>query len=239
MFFSGLVQKKGVSLAETLAALTIGSMVLVAVFGLCHRARRSASVVIDRIEDRNLPSEVLQRIAEDMDRVIEFSSDTKILMENKHVKGLASARLEIVRTIYNDANETEIFERTVWQSYPSVGGDRLTLYRSHSGLAMEDKLLDEHKEKWRRELFVPICDNISFFQIQAIRDDFIYDRWTNESILPYGIEVTVSFAEPYKKVDGTFDVAEDQKYVRTIAVDRTRKIKFRLAPSKTEEAADE
>jgi hypothetical protein len=38
--------------------------------------------------------------------------------------------------------------------------------------------------------------------------------------------VTISFAEPYKRADGTFDVLDEEKIIRTIAIDRTRKIRF-------------
>jgi hypothetical protein len=44
--------------------------------------------------------------------------------------------------------------------------------------------------------------------------------------MPTGIEVTLSFAEPFKKADGTLDVPDEEKLIRTIAVDRTRKIRF-------------
>jgi hypothetical protein len=55
------------------------------------------------------------------------------------------------------------------------------------------------------------------------------NEWGGDS-LPAGIVVTISFAEPYKTLDGTLDVPDAEKIVRTIAIDRTRKIGFELAP---------
>lgn len=46
--------------------------------------------------------------------------------------------------------------------------------------------------------------------------------------MPPGIEVAISFAEPFKALDNTWDVYEEQKFTRTIAVDRTRKLKFKI-----------
>ena len=46
--------------------------------------------------------------------------------------------------------------------------------------------------------------------------------------MPRGITVTISFAEPFKLLDGTYDVSEEDKITRTIAIDRTREIKFKF-----------
>ena len=60
------------------------------------------------------------------------------------------------------------------------------------------------------------------------------DKWVSDS-LPLGIVVTISFAEPFKTLDGTLDVPEDEKITRHIAIDRTREIKFALAKKEDEE----
>ena len=66
---SGLTSvRPGFSLAEVLAALTIGAMVVVAVLAIYHRAEQSANAVLSRIDESQLPREVLQYIAEDLDR---------------------------------------------------------------------------------------------------------------------------------------------------------------------------
>jgi len=219
----------GFSLAEVLTALTIGAMILVCVLGIYGRAERSAAAVTRKLNSSRLPSEVLQRIAEDLDGIISTGSGTKIAIENKFESGFPTARLTITSIFYDRKNAEQIFEKIVWQSnYDFESGiDGLVLYRSHSGITLEDKLLDKKKDDWERELFVPICTGITFFRIRVPRGETPLDRWTSSS-LPPGIEVTISSAEPFKKANGTLDVPDEEKITRTIAIDRTRKVRFAI-----------
>lgn len=227
---------QGFSLAEVLAALTIGSMILVAVLSIYSRAENAATGVTRRLESTNLPAEVLQCIAEDLDRVAGASSDAKITIENKIVNGLQTARLRISNTFYNKQNKKQTFEEIIWQgNYDYEADNGLILYRSHSGVTAEDKLLDDQKENWEKELFVPICAGVTFFKIEARKDEALADKWTGTE-LPYGIVVTVSFAEPFKQLDGTLDVPEAEKISRTIAVSKSRKIKFKIIKEAEEES---
>ncbi len=230
--------RPGFSLAEVITALTIGAMVLVAVLGIYGRAERSAAAVTRKLDSSRLPSEVLQRIAEDLDGIISTGPDTKITIYNKFDHGFPTARLTITKTFYNSRNQEQIFEKIIWQSYYDFesGIDGLVLYRSHSGIALEDKLLDKDKGDWERELFVPICGGVTFFKVRVPRGETFLDRWTSSS-LPGGIEVTISSAEPFKTVSGTLDVPDEEKITRTIAIDRTRKIRF--AVEKKEYGLDE
>jgi hypothetical protein len=154
-------------------------------------------------------------------------SGTKVTIENKFKNGFRTARLTITRTITDSRNNEQTLKKIIWQSNYDYESDigRLALYRSHSGIELEDKLLDKNKEDWERELFVPICTGITFFEIRVPRGETFLDRWTADT-LPPGVEVAISFAEPFKKVDGTLDVPEEEKITRTIAIDRTRKIRF-------------
>ncbi|MHC4571351.1 MAG: PulJ/GspJ family protein [Planctomycetota bacterium] len=227
----------GFSLAEVLAALTIGAMVLVATLSIYNRAERSAAAITRKLDSYRLPCEVLQRISEDLDEVFAAGSDTKITIENKLDHLYPTSRLTILKTIYDSKNNKQTFERIVWQSSYDYDNDTdsLVLYRGHSGIGVEDKLLDENKESWERELFVPVCTGVTFFKIQVpIGEDF-QDKWTS-SALPHGIVATISFAEPFKTLTGTLDVPDTEKITRTIAVDRTRKIKFTFAKKEDEES---
>ena len=228
--------KKAFSLAEVLTALTIGSMVLVAVLSIYSRVENAAAGVTRRLDSTRLPAEILQCIAEDLDRVVGTSSDAKITIESKIVNGLQTARLRISNTFYNKQNKKQTFEEIIWQgNYDYEADNGLILYRSHSGVTAEDKLLDDQKENWEKELFVPICAGVTFFKIEARRDETLLDKWTSTE-LPYGIVVTVSFAEPFKKLDGTLDVPEAEKISRTIAVSKSRKIKFKIVKEAEEES---
>ncbi len=214
-------------MAEVITALTVTAMILVAVLAIYSRAESSASAITRKMDKARLPLEVLQRIAEDIDHIISPGADTKITIENKIQEGYPAAKMIILKTIYDKDNQLQTFEKIVWQSsydYESNAAG-LVLYRSHSGLAPEDKLLDEQKELWERQLFVPIAAGITFFRILVPVGDDLQDRWTNDP-LPQAIAVTISFAEPSKTSSGIFDVPETEKIRRTIAVDRIRKIKF-------------
>jgi hypothetical protein len=227
----------GFSLAEVLAALTIGAMVTVAVLGIYRRAENSAASVTRKLNSSRLPGEILQRIAEDLDNIISSSSDAKITIDNKF-ENIAStmlipaARLTITQLILDSSGKEQIFEEIIWQSsydfQSAING--LTLYRSSSGLNLEDKVLEKNKDDLKRELFVPICSGITYFKIKALAGKNPVEKWSGSP--PPGIEVTISFAEPYKKVDGTFDVPDEEKITRTIAIDRTRKIRFDISAGK-------
>lgn len=232
--FGSCQKRTAFSLAEVLATLTIGAMVLIAVIGIYGRVERSAAAVTRRLDDSRLPREVLQRIAEDLDRII--SSDdasTKITIDNKFEEGLPTAKMTIRKTVHDSEDEELVFEEITWQTKYDYDTDanNLVLYRSHSGIALEDKLLEDYprKEKWERELFVPVCTGVSFFRIQVPKGENLQDEWTSNS-LPRGIVATISFAEPYKTLDGTMDVPNTEKITRSITIDRTRKIKFVFSP---------
>ena len=221
-----LQRQLGFSLAEVLAALMIAAMVLVAVLGIYSRAETSAAAITRKLDESRLPSEVLQRIAEDLDRMVTPGSDTRITVENKIVKGYPTARLTILNTIYDSKDKKQAFEEIIWQSSFDNDANGLVLYRSHTGIALEDKLLDEQRKSWEKAFsFVPICTGVTFFRVQVpVNEDFLY-KWTSDS-LPRGIVVTISFAEPFKTLTGTWDVPDVGKIMRTVAIDRTRKIRF-------------
>ncbi|MHC4159162.1 MAG: PilW family protein [Planctomycetota bacterium] len=222
------------TLVEVLAALVIGTMVLVAVMGVYSRAERSAAAITRSIEGSQLPFEILQAIAEDIDRAVTSGADARVTIDNKFINSIPTSRLTIQTTFNDRRNEEQTFEKIVWQTSYDRNTDGLILYRSHSGVALEDKLLDEQKEDWERELFVPICKGLTFFRILIPAGEDFQDSWKG-SALPKGITVSLSFAEPFKTRNGTFDVPESEKIIRTIAVNRTRKIKFNIIKSQPEE----
>ncbi|MBW8001071.1 MAG: hypothetical protein FVQ80_03510 [Planctomycetes bacterium] len=229
-------KNSGFSLAEVVASLTIGSMILVAGISLYQRVGKSVSAVTYQLEKSRLGSEVLQRIAEDLDRIIAIGSDVKITIESKTEQhGYSTGKLVISKSYFNEKNKRQNFEEIVWVgSYDfDSAKEGLILYRGHSGLAFEDKLLDKTKEDWQRELYVPICNGVTYFRIQVPggEEEEVVDKWAGNK-LPRAVIVTISFAEPVKSVSGDWEVAEEDKMVRTIAIDRTRKIKFILPTMK-------
>jgi hypothetical protein len=234
--------RHGFSLAEALASVVIGAMVMVAMLQVYGQADKSAASIRRRIDSSRLPSEILQRIAEDLDGIIASDPGTRITVENKFVKGYPASRLTIEKTIKDSRNRAQVFEKIVWQSaydyFSDVNG--LTLFRSHSGMSLEDKLLDEKRANIEKEYpLVPICSGVTYFKIQVPRGEELLERWAGTR-LPPGVVVTISFAYPFETVEGTLDVLEEEKTTRAIAIDRTRKMKFEIVRTEPdEETGDE
>lgn len=232
--------RPGFSLAEMLAAMTIGSMVLVAVLSIYDRTENAASAIRRRLDNSQVPSEVLQRIAEDLDRILAPDSDTKITVKNKIEDGYSTAQLRIVKTIYDKQDKPQTFEEIIWQAGYDFDSDAngLVLFRGHSGMAVEDKLLEEQREDWERNYpLVPICEGVTYFKIQVLRGENLVDVWA-ASTMPPAIVVTISFAEPFEGENGAWDVFEEEKITRTIATDRTRKIRLVIEKRPEEELAE-
>jgi len=228
-----LLRNRGLTLAEAWVALVIGTIVLMSIVMVFGRIQSASSSVMRKLSESQLSSEVLQRVAEDLDNVLAAGNDTTIIIHKpKYDNGYKAAKMEIVKTYFDKDNKLQNYRKIVWQSRTDSYADGLVLYRSHSGEVMEDKLLDQQKEKFEREKFAPICDQISYLTFQAIANNVLLDEW-NQNNLPNGIVVTISFAEPFKNTDNTLDVLDEEKITRTIAIDRTRKLKFSFPPVST------
>ncbi len=232
------IERPGFSLAEVLTAMVIASLVMVTVLGIYSRAESSAATIKRKFDNSRLPTEVLQRIAEDLDQIMSTDAYTKITINNKFEKGFPTAQLVITKTVVGK-KKPMTFENIVWQTNYDYDSDSLVLYRqrtSEIGL-LEDKLLDEERENWEQALFVPICEGITFFEIKAVKNGELLDRIIGR--MPLGIQVTISFAEPFKTLTNTFDVYDEDKFTRAIAVDRTRKIRFKIAPKEEMKPGDD
>ena len=217
----------GFSLAEMLATLAIGAIILVAVLGVYNRALSASAAITEKIDRSKLPSEVIQRIAEDLDNIMTSGLDTTINIQNKTELGYQSAKMVIEKSFYDNKNEKQTFEKIVWQTSYDYESNTpgLILYRSYSGMALEDKLLDKQKEDWEREFFIPLTNGVTLFNIQAVKNDKPQDNWQSNS-LPNAVIVTISFAEPFEMLNGNLVVPDTEKTKRTIAIDRTRRIAF-------------
>jgi len=210
-----------------LAALVIAAMVLTAILSVYARANRAAQAVRKKIETPVLAAEVLQLIARDLDRLV-GAEDVSIQIRNGFDNGFVTAQLVLRRTVRDIQNKEQLLEEIIWRGaydYDSaIPG--LVIYRSHEGVGLEDKLLDQKREKLESQYpLIPVCRGVTFFKIEVPKGISFVDRWSDAS-LPPGVKVTLSFAKPYETVRGTLDVQDYEKTSRTIAIDRTRAIKF-------------
>lgn len=225
--------KYGFSLVELLAVLVISTMLIIASIGVYGRMQRTVGELNNAVETQQLPNEILQRIAEDLDTIIAplsgQNADTKISIRNKLDASYQSAQLKITSTYYDNKNEKQVFDEIIWQSNYDFDANGLILYRSHSGLTVEDKLLGEEKTKTNRELFIPVAAGLTYFKIQVPRGDNLLDTWTSDK-LPTAVKISLSFLSPFRDIDGSFTVLENEMHTRTVAIDRTRQIKFKFVP---------
>jgi hypothetical protein len=232
--------RRGYSLGEMLAALVIGAMVLTAILGIYGQANRAAEAVLNKIETPALGAEVLQRIAEDLNRIVGADGNVTVQIRNGFDNGFVTAELILRRTLTDAENKEQTLEEVTWRGaydYDSaVPG--LVIYRSRTGVGLEDKLLDAKREQWESNYpFVPICRGVTYFRIEVPKGDGAVDRWSSPSPPP-GVRVTLSFAKPYETVRGTLDVLDEEKVGRTIAIDRIRTIRFGTTASSGTQAQD-
>jgi len=219
------------SLGEMIVALVIGAMVLTAILTVYTRANRAAEAVLGRVESPALATEVLQRLAEDLDRVLSGQQDVTMQIKNGLDNGFARAQLVVRRTMRDSKNEEKVFEEITWRAGYDYDGSSpgLVIYRGHEGIDLEDKLLDAKREAWENSYpLVPLCRGVTYFRLEVPKGDEFVDQWA-DAALPPGVKVTISFAQPHETVRGTWDVYDEEKIVRTIAIDKTRKIKFVMA----------
>jgi len=55
----------------------------------------------------------------------------------------------------------------------------------------------------------------------------LLERWASP-VLPTGVQVTLSFADPVRTPQGDLRIAEEAQITRMIAVDRTRTVRFEV-----------
>jgi len=228
----------GFSLGEMLVALIIGAMVLTAVLTVYGRMNDAADAVLRKIDSPALAAEVFQCIEEDLDRILGTEPGVTIQIKNGSDNKYARAQLVIRRTLRDSKNQEQTFEEVTWRAgYDYDNSAGLVIYRGHEGINSEDQLLDQKREAWEKNYpLVPICRGVTFFQIEVPKGDDFVDQWS-DAALPPGVKVTISFAQPFETVRGTYDVDDLEKITRTIAIDKTRKIRF-VASATALEGAD-
>ena len=221
---------RGYSLVEALVVITIASMLVVSVLLIYRRVRGDAAVIEEKLTDKQLAMQVLQRIAEDCDRLAAPGFDSQVMVQNKKDQGLFSARLMVTNKFYQSTNppRQKVYEQVIWQTAYDAETDSLILYRSHSGLNVEDKILDESRAKdEKRTDFIPVTGGVTFFEVQAISNQKSATVW-RQTKLPQGLCLGISFSRPENLPDGGVGIPEEKISYRTVAIDRTRLISYKF-----------
>ena len=226
------------TLAEMIAVVVISAMIVIAILGVQYQITTAIASINQRLEGDGLASEVLQRIAEDLDRLASPGFDTVVRTFNKVDSGYQKAQLVIENKVYDSNNKARIFERVIWHSYYDSLSEQMILFRSHGGIAMEDQLLDfamssttetsqAAQQKIGQEPCVPICQGLTYFEITAINNTSTTKNWSSPT-LPTALLISISFAEPTESITGEFEIPPEKIYSRTVALDRTRKISYKF-----------
>ncbi|MCF7954537.1 MAG: hypothetical protein K9M75_01930 [Phycisphaerae bacterium] len=217
------------SLIEITTVLVIYSMIMISTLAIFNRVRKATASINARLDKEDVADEILQRIAEDLDRLAAPGFDTMVTINNKFSNGCNISQLIIENKIYDKDSKPQTFEKIVWQSQFDEIEKMQVLYRHHGGLNLEDKILDgelQTDQSDGTEIFVPICWSMSLFEIVVPKENAEpLTRWT-ESELPKSVAIKISFAEPVENFDGTLEIPQDDIITRNIAIDRTRKMKY-------------
>jgi len=220
----------GFSLVEMLVVVALAAMILIGVLGVYQRLRADASALTGKLDETRLAEEVLQRIAEDIDRIAAPGFDAAVQVRNKIDNGFASAQLTLESKFYSgQPPQPRIYERVVWQTAYDMDEGGLILYRMHGGLNVEDKVLDENKSLEEQTLFVPTVSGLTYFRVEALDNEQTSVVWSKTE-LPKGLRISVSFAPMEEGPDGKWYVPEEKILQRTVAIDRTRAIAYRFRP---------
>ena len=232
------------SLVEVIIALTMASMIMITSITIYSQVRKSAEKVKNRLGGDTMAEDVLQLIAEDIDKLSASGDRTRITINNKIEKGINKSQMAIRSYVYDNNNRSRIYEEVIWQSYYDDFDEKLYLYRSHGGVALEDSMLDkvpsfqftvdekmsqQQLQEKSKEMFIPVCSGMSVFEFsipQGPEKDPLY-RWASAN-MPNAITASISFADPIEDVFGDYIIPAEDMYSRTVATNRTRKILFQF-----------
>src|SRR4030042_6097309 len=77
----------GFTLAEAIATLAIAAMIMIAAIGIYTGIIKAEAAINRRLQGDSLSMEILQRIAEDVDRLALPGSDAMLFLKNKNERG--------------------------------------------------------------------------------------------------------------------------------------------------------
>jgi hypothetical protein len=218
--------ENGFTLAEAIATLVIATMIMAAVTGIYIGIKRAEASINRRLEGGFLAMEVLQRISEDIDRLAMPGSDAAVTIKNKlDIRGYKISQMIIESKIYGKDDKPMTFEKIVWQSKVDTDANGMILYRAHSGYTLEDKMLEEPKEKFETELYIPVCSGVELFSIQPVVDGNTVDSWESQT-LPPSARISISFSPRQQDALGNMTVPPELVKTRTVVINRFKQIPY-------------
>ena len=224
---SSSTNRTAFSLIETITVLVISALILIAAINIYTRVRAAADSVEKVIVKNELPNEILQRLAEDLDRLAIPGFDTIIKIDHRFDSGYDTCQMVITNYVYDSKDRKQTYEQIIWQTAVDPLYDDLNLYRLHTGMNTERKIAYEIGDPPpdEDEVFVQMAAGLTHFTINVVNGEKLLDKWKSDT-LPRALYATVSFAPFEENEFGEAQIPEDRLISRTIAIDRTRNIKF-------------
>jgi hypothetical protein len=219
---------RGITMAELLAGLIISAMVISTAVALYMNIQRSLGSIEKELNKSSLSEEVMQLLAEDLDRIGSADFDVSLNLEKRLNNGYETFKLEIKNLLYGSDNKPVEFETIIWQTDYNIDTDKLTLYRARSGIGPEDPVLDtQARQNPEAIIFVPVCDGITYFKIEVYNGQAFGDNWTAKT-MPTGIRGEISFSDPIVGIDGSLQMLQEDIYTRMIALNREKNLQFKF-----------
>ena len=97
--------RRGFSLIEIVTVMVISSMVMISTLAIFNRVKSVTASVNSKLDQEDVADEILQRIAEDLDRLATFGFDTKVTIRNKMADGFNKSQLIIENKFYDKSNK--------------------------------------------------------------------------------------------------------------------------------------
>lgn len=229
------------TLIETLTVLMLTTLLVTAVLGMYYHVRRGVGRLAGQLEENRLAREILQKVAEDIDRLAAPGFDATMQFRNKYDNGYNAAQLVLENKYYGSAvpPKAEVYDRIVWQTQYDAFSRTLMLYRMHEGLNLEDKVIEKNAaESPSLGLYIPVADGLTHFELAIVDGETVTAQWDSQT-LPTSVRVGVSFAPMEPLSDGRLGVPPELVMYRTVAIDRTRFIPYEFVPRKLDTAGVE
>ncbi len=220
------------TLIETLTAVMLTALLITAVMAMYYHTRRGIARLAGQIDENRLAREILQKVAEDIDRLAAPGFDATMAFRNKYDNGYNAAQLTLENKFYGSAvpPKPEIYDRVVWQTLYDDWNRTLTLYRMHEGLNLEDKVLEKDAAASPSlGMFIPVADGLTHFEMVTVDGETVTAQW-DKPTLPTSVRIGVSFAPMEQLPDGRLGVPPELILYRTVAIDRTRFIPYKFVP---------
>ncbi len=216
------------TLVEMLVVVTMAAMVVTAVMMIYQRVRASAVTIVGHMTRYQMQNEILQKIAEDIDRLAAPGFEATVKFRNKLDTGYYSGQLVLENSYYGNGDKKQTYETIIWQTSYDAQDDALILYRMHDGLNVEDKVLEDNPDDSPSAgLYIPVASGVTFFEFRVQKGETILSSWTSDK-LPEAVRVGISFDPLEELPDGKVGVPDEAISYRTIAIDRTRLIPYQF-----------